>query len=163
MFSRLGRCRFVVLALAGATVTSAGAATAGAQTAIGPKQHFVGMVNGKRGRALVYTVCPGPTGPGQLGRVAGGQTFEVAKAPHGSGYTGLFSRISAWFVPPPGGAKPVQVTFMQYGVSKTIPSTVRVPCAGKGRAEFSSCPYLAPCAAGWVPNYVRVTFENIAA
>jgi hypothetical protein len=115
------------------------------------------------GHSVVYTVCVGAIRPGELGRVAAGQTFKVAEAPRGRGYTGLFSQISAWFVPPAGGSKPVQVGFTHYGVSKTIPSTVRVPCAGTGRAEFSSCPYLAPCAAGWVPNYVTVTFEDIAA
>jgi hypothetical protein len=150
------------LALVGATAISVGAAAAGAQTAIGPKQHFVGIVNGQIGHAVVYTVCPGPIRPGQLGPLAGGQTFEVAEAPDGSGYTGPFSQISSWFVPPPGGVKPVQVKFTKYGVSKTIPSKVRVPCAGTGQAEFSSCPYLAPCASGWVPDYVTVTFEDIA-
>ena len=29
--------------------------------------------------------------------------------------------------------------------------------------EFSSCPYLAPCAFGWIPDYVNVQFVNIAA
>jgi hypothetical protein len=38
-----------------------------------------------------------------------------------------------------------------------------VPCSGTGKVEFSSCPYLAPCAFGWVPAYVDVTFNNIAA
>ena len=33
---------------------------------------------------------------------------------------------------------------------------------GTGRVEFSSCPYLAPCAYGWVPDYVTVQFVNIA-
>jgi hypothetical protein len=38
-----------------------------------------------------------------------------------------------------------------------------VPCGGTGQVEFSSCPYLAPCAYGWVPDYVNVRFIDIAA
>ena len=86
----------------------------------------------------------------------------MAQAKAGGGYTGLFSRILAWFVPQSGGARPVQVEFTRYGSPKPIPSTVRVPCDGRGRVEFSSCPYLAPCAAGWIPTYVTVRFENVA-
>ena len=98
-----------------------------------------------------------------MGRVVGGQTLEIVRTQRGNGYTGLFSRISVWFEPLPGGPKPVQVQFARYGVSKAIPATVLVPCAGKGRVVFSSCPYLAPCAAGWIPGYVAVRFENVAA
>jgi hypothetical protein len=139
-----------------------GVAATGARTPIGPHQHFVGLVNGHSRKAVVYTVCPAPATEGQTGRVEAGQTFKVAHAAAGGGYTGLFSRILAWFVPQPDGVTPVQVEFTRYGSPKTIPSTVRLPCDGKGRVEFSSCPYLAPCAAGWTPTYVTVRFENVA-
>jgi hypothetical protein len=80
----------------------------------------------------------------------------------GTGDTGLFSGVYAWFVPKPGGPRPTMLRFTHYASPQTIPSTIQVPCGGQGQVEFSSCPYLAPCAAGWVPEIVHVTFENIA-
>ncbi len=150
------------LGLVVAAPLSVGVAATSAGTPIAPQQHFVGLVNGHTGKAVVHTVCPGPARQGETGRVEAGQTLEVAAAKAGSGYTGPFSRILAWFVPRPGGVRPVQVEFTSYRSPKPIPSTVRVPCDGKGRVEFSSCPYLAPCAAGWIPTYVTVRFENVA-
>jgi hypothetical protein len=94
--------------------------------------------------------------------VESGQTFSVDEVALGGGFTGPLSIVYAWFVPTSTSAKPPSVKFSKYGVPKTIPSKVRVPCDGTGQVEFSSCPYLAPCVAGWVPNYVPVRFENIA-
>jgi hypothetical protein len=48
-------------------------------------------------------------------------------------------------------------------VSQSIPTSIQVPCGGSGQVEFSSCPYLAPCAYGWVAEYVTVSFVDIAA
>jgi hypothetical protein len=141
----------------------AGGGVARAQTPIKPRQHFAGLVNGQEGSAVVYTVCPGPVTPHRFGPLQGGQTMAVAEAAGGPGYTGPFSQVYSWFQPlPAGAARPVTLTFTQYGVAQNIPASVRVPCDGTGRAVFSSCPYLAPCAAGWVPDPVRVKFENIA-
>jgi hypothetical protein len=150
-----------VLSIASATL-SVGAAGALAQTPIGPDQHFVGLVNGSKAPVTVDTVCPGPVGKGHQGPVAGGQTMSVAEVSRSRGFTGPFSDVYSWFVPR-HDETPVELTFSAYGDPQMIPSTVRVPCSGTGRAEFSSCPYLAPCAAGWVPTYVRVTFVDIAA
>jgi hypothetical protein len=144
------------------SVIGIGVASASAQTSIGPDQHFLGFVNGSNNDPVVYTVCPGPASPGRLGPVEGGQTFSVDEVASGGGFTGPLSSIYAWFVPASSSAKPPSVKFGKYGVSKAIPSTVRVPCDGTGQVEFSSCPYLAPCVAGWVPIYVPVKFENIA-
>jgi hypothetical protein len=55
-----------------------------------------------------------------------------------------------------------QVTFTSY-TTMPIPAGVQVPCDGSGQVDFSPCPYLAPCAAGWTPDSVPVRFENIAA
>jgi hypothetical protein len=139
------------------------AGPAAAQTVIGPNQHFIGFVNGSSNAAVVKTVCPGPATPGRKGSVAGGQTLSVAKVSGGMGNTGLFSQVFAWFVPTANGHTPTQLTFTHYGRPRTIPTSVRVPCVGHGTVEFSSCPYLAPCAADWVPAYVKVRFVNIAA
>ena len=135
---------------------------AGAQQPIGPNQHFAGRVNGTRTSAVVYTVCAGP-GAGRTGPVAGGQTLSVVRATRGHGYTGPFSQIYAWFVPRSATATaPTQLKFTSYNAPQAIPTSVQVPCDGTGQVEFSSCPYLAPCAYGWVPDYVTVKFVNIA-
>ena len=143
------------------------------QTPIGPGQHFLGLVNGSNaGPVTVRTVCAGPTFPGRTGAVAGGQTMSVAEVASAGGYTGFFSHVYSWCVPtttvPAATARtatravPVQLEFTEYGAPQPIPTSVRVPCDGSGTVEFSSCPYLAPCAFGWVPNYVKVPFVNIA-
>ena len=163
----LGRTRRVLVPLAAGVVAVAfsvlaGAEATGAQASVGSKQHFLGAVDGQAGRAVVTTVCPGPQRPGERGPILSGQQLLVIETPWIGGYTGLFKSIYAWFVPPSGGSAPVQVKFTGYGIPVVIPSSVRAPCTGTGQVEFSSCPYLAPCAAGWVPNYVHVTFVNIA-
>jgi hypothetical protein len=138
---------------------------AGAQPPIGPNQHFSGLVDGTRTSAIVYTVCGGPAWAGRVGPVAGGQTLAVTKARTGHGQTGPFTQIYAWFVPQSGGptTAPTQLKFTSYRAPQPIPSSVQVPCDGTGMVEFSSCPYLAPCAFGWIPDYVTVQFVNIAA
>ncbi len=142
--------------------TTAAAATA--QTPIEPNQQFLGLVNGSNDNPIIYTVCPGPISPGRTGPVRGGQTLSVAEVANGAGYTGHFSSILAWFVPGRATLRPPSLNFTDYGKPKQIPTTRRwwVPCEGTGQVEFSSCPYLAPCAFGWVPDFVDVTFENIA-
>jgi hypothetical protein len=138
------------------------AATAGAGSPIKAGQHFLGLVNGSHKGVVVTTVCPGPAGPKRTGPVAGGQTMSVRHVRHGNGYTGLFDSVYAWFRPAAGGPKPTQLHFKTYGTTKAIPTSIVVPCGGSGAVVFSSCPYLAPCAAGWVTDVVKVTFENIA-
>ena len=150
----------VIMALAAALLMP-GAGVASAQAPIGPDQHFIGLVNGSNTSVTVDTVCPGPIWKGREGPLAGGQTMSVGQVARRHGYTGPFSQIYAWFVPR-HHETPIQLVFSEYGVPRWIPSSVRVPCDGPGRVEFSSCPYLAPCAFGWIPNEVRVTFVNIA-
>lgn len=137
-------------------------AAAYAGTPIGPHQHFAGQVNGTRYSAEVRTVCAGPGSSGS-GSVASGQTVSVIRARKAHGYTGVFNRVYAWFVPAPGGPSPTQILIKRYKHAVTIPTSIQVPCDGTGKVEFSSCPYLAPCAAGWVPAYVKVTFVDVAA
>lgn len=143
-------------------VGSLGIGTVLARPPVGAGQHFIGRVDGRRRNVVVETVCPGPTFPGRQGPVAGGQFFSANKARRGLGATGLFTQIYAWFEPEPGGAAPVAATITTYGSKVPIPDAVRVPCDGTGRVEFSSCPYLAPCAFGWEPDFVDVQFVNVA-
>jgi hypothetical protein len=154
--------RSITITLAIIAFAGAGDAAVAAQARIGPHQHFVGIVNGKRGRAVVDTVCPGPAAK-RTGPVKKGQTVAVAQDAHGHGNTGPFSRIYVWFEPVKAGTRPVMVGLRRYGKRQSIPRSVRVPCSGKGQAVFSSCPYLAPCAFGFVQATVKVTFENVAA
>ncbi|MBV9484818.1 MAG: hypothetical protein JO246_02050 [Frankiaceae bacterium] len=130
---------------------------------IGPSQHFAGRVNGQTSPATVRTVCPGPSTSDRLGSVAGGQTVSVRRVSSGQGYTGVSSQVYAWFVQNQSvnGHHAAKIT--TYGTRVALPTSARVPCDGTGRIEFSSCPYLAPCAAGWVPTYVKVRYVNIAA
>jgi hypothetical protein len=152
----------IAVAFAVIGFVGAGGEAAAAQAPIGPQQHFVGLVNGKEGSVVVDTVCPGPATKHRTGPVKKGQTMAVAAAADGRGDTGPFSRVYAWFQPAPAGTKPVALTLTQYGAPQGIPGSVRVPCSGPGKAVFSSCPYHAPCAFGFIPDTLKVTFENVA-
>lgn len=155
--------RVSVASLAVALMLAAPVSVAAAGAPIKAGQHFIGLVNGRHKGAVVTTVCPGPSGPSRTGTVAGGQTMSIAHVARGHGYTGLFDSVFAWFQPATGGSAPTQLHFKTYRTSKKIPASIMVPCGGTGTVVFSSCPYLAPCAAGWVTDDVRVTFEDVAA
>ena len=68
-------------------VGSLSVAAASVRRPVRPGQHFIGRVNGRHRAAVVETVCPGPTSPGQQGPVAAGQFFSVSRARTGQGYT----------------------------------------------------------------------------
>ena len=160
------RARLAGVGIAVAMLFGAGVGSAAAQTPIGQNQHFLGLVNGSNNDPVVYVVCPGPITAGRTGPVAGGQTMSVAEVANGVGFTSIFSSVNAWFVPPstvPPFPGPPQLHFTEYGVPQTIPTSFQVPCGGTGQVDFSSCPYLAPCAYGWVPDLVNVRFIDIAA
>ena len=131
--------------------------------AIKPHQHFVGRVNGEPSVATVHTVCAGPASTDRMGPIAGGQTVSVRHLASGKGDTGVFSTVYAWFVQNASANGHKAVNISAYRKRVALPTSVQVPCDGTGRVEFSSCPYLAPCAAGWVPTYVKVRYVNIAA
>jgi hypothetical protein len=151
----------VIILVSCALVTSSVVASA-SYTAIRPHQHFVGLVNGRHLNAIVHVACPGPA-LSNSGSVVGGQTMAVARVAKGNGDTGLFDGVYAWFVPAQVGVRPTSLHFRSYTRSMEIPTSIHVACAGAGVVEFSSCPYLAPCAYGWTPTYVHVRFVNIAA
>jgi len=151
-----------VAALVVSAMFAGGSGAASAAETIGPNQHFIGLVNGSNFRATVYTVCAGPIWRGRTGPVVGGQTLAVARVARGHGYTGPLNQVYAWFVPDASGPPPQMVTFADYGTEQAVPTSVRVPCDGRGHVQFSPCPYLAPCVAGWVTNVVSVRFVNLA-
>lgn len=159
--STLQRLFSVSVVLGCALVTSSLVASASSPP-IRPGQHFVGLINGRHRHVTVHTVCPGPAATSS-GPVAGGQTMAVAHVAKDNGDSGLFSAIYAWFVPAKASTTPTSLHFRTYATPISIPTSIHVACDGTGVVEFSSCPYLAPCAYGWIPYYVHVRFVNIAA
>jgi hypothetical protein len=158
-----GRALLVPALALALAVLSVGGSTAEAAQPIGPQQHFRGVVNGSKQDAVVHTVCAGPSAPGRTGPVAGGQTVAVVRGRAGGGFTGPFTQVYAWFVPAQPWPAPTQLVLTAYGTKVAIPTSVQVPCDGKGTVEFTSCPYLSPCPFGWVPTAVHVRFVDIAA
>jgi len=128
-------------------------------TTIGPKQHFAGLVNGKRANAVIRVVCPGPAGGRRTGPPAGGQSVTIDPVRSGGRYTGS-SAHEIWVEF--GADKRHVVGFTSYGVRKTIPRALQLPCGGTGRVTFTTCFGTQPCSATARDDHVRVTYENIA-
>jgi hypothetical protein len=144
-----------------ATVVTLGTAIPAQATTppIGPNQHFVGRVNDKHVGAVIYVICPGPAGGNRTGPPAGNQTVKVVRVASGGGYTGPSAhQIWAEFNK---DAMHV-VGFTTYNTPKAIPTSLRLPCSGKGTVTFTTCFGTLPCAATAKDNVVTVTFENIA-
>ncbi len=145
-----------IAAAAGATAvtaTAAGATTPA--TAIGPNQLFAGFVSGSHFRATVRMACFGPIRPGQTGHPLPGQTFAVQREVDvPGGFTGSSAnRIVAFFAPVPTPAVS-GVVLRRYGVPEPIPTTLTLPCAGRGIAEFAP----QPATGNARPDMVPVTF-----
>jgi hypothetical protein len=147
----------MLIGVVGSTVVDAQA-----KKPIQPGEHFVGIVNGRRVKPVVYTVCGGPSTPGRTGPILQGQKVSVARVAKGGGSTGLFSVVHVWIVQDVSADGPQQVDLTRFGTGRNLPSAARVPCDGTGQVAFSSCPPLAPCAFGWVPDLVTVQFVNVA-
>ena len=166
--------RKLVILGASLVVASSAALTSGAGAAIppqgkiGPNQYFSASVNGQLGigpPATIQMACFGPLRLGQTGHPMAGQTVEVFRpeviVTH-QGYTGPNAHsISAFFNGPPpspaAAAAAGEVTFTRYGVSKTIPVSLVLPCAGTGNVYFVPLPKtpIGPAMDAVVPvNYV---------
>ena len=115
---------------------------ASAASPVGPKQVFVGLINGKFANAEIRVSCTGPIYPGETGHVLPGQSVEVLPAPStGStaGYTGTKARdIKLSIVRPVSSeAGPVSgVVLADYGVPVALPTSWSLPCSGRGVALF---------------------------
>jgi len=145
----------LVMAVLGYGTAAAGAA---GQT-IGPKQHYLGYVNGKRANAVIRVVCPGPAGAKRTGPPAGNQPVRVVRVRSGGGYTGAIGRkVWAEFA----NDTVHVVGFSRYGVTHPIPTTLRLPCQGTGTARFTPCFGTLPCSSTAKDDVVRVTFVNVA-
>jgi hypothetical protein len=123
--------------------------------AIGADQAFVGRVNGSFRRAEIAMACFGPVYPGETAHPRPGQTLEVlsplpptAVGPIHPGNTGSSAtRIVAVLV---GDPPVVLARFTDYFQTKTIPTSVDLPCAGAGVVRFVPKPASATSKAAWV-------------
>jgi hypothetical protein len=110
------------------------AASAAAQTPIGPNQQFAGAVNGSTTDANIMMICPGPAFPGQTGHPRAGQGVQVIEN-IGTGFTGAAAnRIVASLGP--ASSTSLTFVFTEYGVPQDIPTTAFLPCSGTGTATF---------------------------
>jgi hypothetical protein len=148
----------VVLALSSAALPASAAGT------VGPKQYFTGLINGKNGNSAIpiaiHMACFGPIRPGQTGHPMGGQTLAVHQLfpptpTAGSlGYTGTGSQIGVFFnAPPPAEARASggTPTFRQYDQPQPLPSSLTLPCAGRGTVWFTPIPVVPPSRSASVP------------
>ena len=71
-----------------AVATSDAAAARSATAVIGPRQPFVGLVNGHAADAVIAMVCTSPLEPGQTGHPIEGQTLSVEPPPTTAGTAG---------------------------------------------------------------------------
>jgi len=144
------------------------AQTAGAAHRVGPDQFFTGVINGRDGNTAVPIhidmACFGPVTPGETGHPMGGQTLAVHQLfppTIGStiGKTGNDSTIEVFFgAPPPaspsalsGPAATKTVGFTRYDSVKALPTSLTLPCGGKGTVWFVPIPVVPPSEAAAVP------------
>jgi hypothetical protein len=115
---------------------------------IGPRQVFVGLVNGSTGAtapAQIRVACAGPVEPGETTHPLAHQPLEVeppSAVDANVGRTGRFAtHISAFVGIPPAATDASGIaTFRYYGVRKPIPTTLNVPCSGSGYITFMPLP-----------------------
>jgi hypothetical protein len=150
-----------VLTAAIATVASASAAGA-SYARVDAGDFFTAKINGSTGQTAPVTIlmaCAGPIYPGETGHPLGGQTVAVMRVPPPPtgaatlGYTGdNGTSIGAFFGPPPPSASPVAsyVSFQVYR-TKTIPTSLELPCSGSGHVIFVPLPLLPPARTVAVP------------
>jgi len=147
--------RALCLSLILATEAFVPSAAARAADRIAPRQHFVGLVNGHHKDAQVYVACPGPGRPGRATHPLQNQTLAVARVASGGGFTGeAATRVVARFVDDTS----VKVVLTSYGTTQPVPTSITVPCEGKGVVRFAPRPRSSTS----MPDDVPVTFVNLA-
>jgi hypothetical protein len=136
---------------------------------VGPKQHFVGVINGHDGNTTrPITIKVACSGPARTGHPLAGQTLAVHQvfppaAVAGSlGWTGNDSRIGVFFnAPPPGaGARPAAQTpvFTRYDKPRPLSTSLTLPCQGTATVWFTPIPVVPPSRSATVP--VRYVGES---
>ena len=155
-----------VVAVIGAALALTLGTAAATGPRIGPNQSFVGLVNGSTGQqqpAVIKVACPGPA-QGQTTHPLPHQSLEVnlpTSTATTVGHTGPDARyISAFLgVPPSGTATAGLATFHHYGNKKPIPTSITVPCSGRGYITFIPFPRVPGETVSFV---VPITYANIA-
>jgi hypothetical protein len=125
---------------------------------VGPKQFFLGVVNGKLSKAVIRVICPGPANSGHpLPRQSAG--IEVPPSAAQGGYTGTSAAsIGAWLTWPGSAApSPAYIATLTSYRSVRIPTGITVPCSGSGQMLFLPAPGSPTVKAATVD----VTFANI--
>jgi hypothetical protein len=158
----------MTVGIIGLTATAAMAASTPPNPGrVGPNQAFIGLVNGKSGRvghAQIRVACPGPIKPGETTHPLAHQPLEVVR-PEAinttTGFTGPnATQISAFVGIPPAASEGAGIaTFVRYGVTKPIPTTLTVPCSGSGFITFIPFPRDPGVSRAFV---VPVDYVNIA-
>jgi hypothetical protein len=144
-----------------------GVSSAAPHEEIGPQQVFTGSVNGSPGTpkaAVIRVVCDGPVMPEQTGHPLPRQTVEVNPASSVDSSSGLTGKsatsITTFFgAPPPDTGGPGEVTFRRYGVAKSIPTDLDLPCFGMGVVTFLPLAESPPTSRSMG---VPVEYDNIA-
>jgi hypothetical protein len=156
------------IALASVSALIAGGALAAPATAqpspVGPKQYFYGQVLGPTSGTALDVIEVACAGPAATGHPFPGQSVVVEQlfppVASTTGYTGNFgAEINADLTWSQGTITVVThiATFLNYGVSMPIPTSITVPCSGKGVMSFAPSP--DPDGTGRASN-VTVTFES---
>ena len=112
-------------------------------------------MNGAHDNAVVYVACGGPIVPDRRTHPLSGQTVSVAHVRTSGGFTGsVGTRIVARFLDDTS----VAVKFTSYGVQQEVPTSILVPCEGKGVVRFAPKPRSSTS----VADFVEVAYVNLA-
>lgn len=154
---RLAKSLLISAAVTVAALCTAAASAAANPVPIGPNQYFAGLVNGTHDNAVVYMACPGPAYPGQLGHPVSGQSVSVTQTSAlTNGFTGsLANSIVVTFTV---SVTNPAITLKYYDTPAAIPTTLLLPCSGKGQVRYDPAPTSQTAHA----DVVGVTFINIA-
>jgi hypothetical protein len=156
------------IAIASASALIAGGAMtlpAAAQTGpVGPRQYFYGQVLGSTSSTTQDVIEVECAGAAATGHPFPGQFVEVQQVfpplTTTLGYTGNFgTKINADLIWSQGSITVVTLvaTFISYGVTMPIPTSITVPCGGPGVMSFAPSP--DPDNSGTASN-VDVTFVS---
>ena len=99
--------------------------------------------------------CGGPPA-GRTAHPLQNQTLTRDRARSGGGFTGdAAGRVVARFLDDTS----VGVVLTTYGATAPVPTTITVPCEGKGVVRFAP----RPSSSTSTPDFVAVTYVNVAA
>jgi hypothetical protein len=131
---------------------------------IGPRQAFIGEVNGQSSNAVIKVGCFGPVSPGRTGHPIAGQSVDVTvppvavptPTPVALGYTGeAADHVVVDFGSPVSTGS--ATVLKEWAVKAAIPTGIELPCYGTGKVAFIPLPTSSTARTA----YVTVTYESI--